>query len=166
MCPRGRRDRRSVGPDGAGTRPKERTAVTTTVESPSARAWYPRLLGIVALVLAVVNLLDLLLTPTANATQFLAGHLFTGTGAQVATAVHTAFFAWVAWGCLTRRAIMVWTVMAYALYLAASVWIWTWRYGEQLGGSATTMLLINTVVTLSLLALARATFGRRHAFPR
>lgn len=140
--------------------------MTTTVESPAARAWYPRLLGAVALLLAIVNLLDLLLTPAPNATQFLAGHLFTGAAAQVATTVHVAFFTWVAWGCLTRRAIMVWTVMAYALYLAGSLWIWTWRYGDQIGSSPTTMLLINTVVTLGLLALARATFGHRHAFPR
>ena len=140
--------------------------MTTTAANPPIGLWYPRILGAAALVLTLVNLVDLLVTPQANATQFLFGQMFTGRGAQLATVVHVLFLAWVAWGCFTHRAVMVWVVMAYCIYVAVSVWIWTVRYGAQLAEAPRAALLVNAVVTLCLLALCRATFGRRHAFNR
>lgn len=139
---------------------------TTTAGTPPTGSWYPRALGAVALVLTVVNLVDLVVTPQANATQLLFGHLFTGLAAQVTTVVHVLFFAWLTWGCFTHRAAMVWAVMAYCIYVAASLWIWTARYGGQFAEAPQAAILVNAVVTLCLLALCRATFARRHAFDR
>lgn len=140
--------------------------MTTTAANPPAGLWYPRILGVVALVLTLVNLLDLVVTAQANATQLLFGQMFTGLGAQAATLVHVLFFAWVTWGCFTHRAAMVWVVMGYCIYVAASMWIWTARYGGQFAEAPRAALLINAVVTLCLLVVCRATFGRRHAFNR
>lgn len=140
--------------------------MTTTAVSPPRGLWYPRALGAVAVALALMNLLDLAITPQARAEQLLFGQMFAGRAAQVATLIHLLFFAWVAWGCFTRRAVMVWVVVGYCVYLAVSMWVWTARYGEQFAEAPLAAMLINAVVTLCLLAVCRATFGRRATFDR
>ena len=140
--------------------------MTTTGDGRPTGLWYPRALGSVAAALLLMNLLDLLITPQANAEQLLLGQMFTGAAAQVATVVHVGFFAWAAWGCFTRRAVMVWVVIGYCLYVALSMWVWTVRYGEQFNETSLGAVLMNAVVTLCLLAVCRVTLGRRYTFDR
>lgn len=140
--------------------------MTTTIDNRAEGAWYPRLLGAVALALLLMNLADLLITPRASAEQLLFGTMFFGPAAQAATVVHILFFAWLSWGCFTRRPIMVWVTIGYCVYLALSMWVWTARYGNQFAEAPLGALLINAVVTLCLLAVCRATFTRRQSFVR
>jgi hypothetical protein len=139
--------------------------MTSTIADPGKDApWYPRLLGGVAIVLGLVALGDLLLVPVESAEQVLFGIMFTGRSAQAATLIHVVFFAFAAWGCLTRKAFMVWVAMGYFVYLIAALWIWSTVYGGRLREAPTMAILMNALATVILLALCRVTFSRRSAF--
>jgi small-conductance mechanosensitive channel len=138
--------------------------MTSGVADAGAGAWFPRTLGVAAILLALAALADLILTPAARAEQVLFGYMFKGTAAQVVTVLHVLVFSFGAWGCLTRKPFMVWVVMGYFVYLIFALWIWTALYGARAGAHPTPTILMNGLASVMLLALCRVTYGRRRAF--
>lgn len=126
--------------------------------------WYPRLLAGCALVLALINLADLVLTPAQRSEQVLLGHMFKETAAQAATILHVLFFAFAAWGCRARRRFMPWVVIGYLVSVVVSLWVFTAPYGFKDSEQPQATLLVNAACTVVLLALCRVTYGRRTAF--
>ena len=127
-------------------------------------AWFPRLLGVLATLLTLLNLADLLYTPTERAEQVLFGYMFTGSAAQFVTTFHVAFFALAAWGCFARKAFMAWVAIGYFAYVLLSLWIWTSLYRTRFNAYPLSTILSNALLSVILLALCRVTFGRRAAF--
>ena len=126
-------------------------------------SWFPRALGVVALLLAASVVLDLLLVPRERSEQVFFGIMLTGTTAWMATPIHLVVFLWAAWGCFRRRAPMPYVAMGYCVYLIVSLWVWTVLYGARpQGGPAATILTV--LVSVILLALCRVIYTRRTAF--
>jgi hypothetical protein len=126
--------------------------------------WFPRAIGVVALLLGLGALLDLLFVPPERSEQVFFGYMLTGRTARVATPIHLVFFLWMAWGSFTRRRTMAFVAVGYLVYVIVSLWIWTGLYGTQFSQSLQTTILLNVLASVILLALCRVVFQRRAAF--
>jgi hypothetical protein len=135
-------------------------AMTTT----NSGRWVTPLVGVLALLMALGAVFDLLFVPVAESEQVFFGYMLTGRAAQSTTLIHIAFFVWVAWLSFRRRALTVWVVIAYLVYLIPSLWIWTSLYGTNFEASSTTAVLVNALASVVLLVLCRMLYGQRHAF--
>jgi hypothetical protein len=138
--------------------------MTSRAANSNAAPWFPRLLGALGTLLALLNLGDLLYTSADRAEQVLFGYMFTGAAAQGVTIIHIVFFAVAAWGCFARRAIMAWVVIGYFVYVVLALWIWTSLYRMSAADYSLSTMLTNALASVVLLAFCRVTYGRRAAF--
>jgi len=140
--------------------------MTSTVASEKSAAWFPRLLGVLAVLMALVNLLDLFHTPADLAQQVLFGFMFTGTNAQAVTVMHIVLFVIAACACFVRKAVMVWVAIGYFSYLIIALWVRSTLYNPNIIAFPLATTLRIAAVSAVLLACCRVTWGRRAAFNR
>jgi hypothetical protein len=136
------------------------------VTTEAGASWFPRALGMVALLLAVSVVFDLLFVPRERSEQVFFGIMLTGTAAWATTPIHLVAFLWAAWGCFARKAFMPYVVIGYCLYLILSLWVWTVLYGVWIERSVPTTILMNVLLSVMLLALCRVIYLRRPAFDK
>lgn len=128
--------------------------------------WFPRVLGSLAALLALLYATSCLLIPPAAGDQVALGHRLTGTAGWIASAIHAVFFAWVAFLCFTRRRAATWAVIGYCVYLIENIWVYSTGEGAALFPRTTQLLLTNSLITGLLLVLCRVVLNRRAVFDR
>lgn len=133
---------------------------------PPRGTWFPRLVGALSALMAAYYAAWCALSPLAAGDQVAFGHRLTADAGWAATALHAAFFAWLAYACFARRSTAVWGLVGYCVYLIESVWVYTTGEGRELFPSAMTMVIVNGVLTALLLTFARIALQRRAAFDR
>ncbi len=129
--------------------------------------WFTRILGSVALVLAVLSLFDLFFVPVPQSHKEIFGVIVGGPSAKMATIGYLLFYLWLTWGCFRRRRAAGIMAMVYAVYVVISLWVFTALYGSVFyAGHMGTAILTNIAVSIFLLAFCRYAWQRRSAFDR
>jgi hypothetical protein len=132
--------------------------------APSKRSSLPRIVGWIAILLALVYAVPCVLTSPSEGDQIALGMRLTGPLGWTASLLHAVFFFWLAYVALYRRSIAVWGVVGYCVYLMENVWIFSVGEGRQFLPSIRSMVISNGLLTAVLLTVCRQILKRRDEF--
>ena len=125
------------------------------------RGWLPQGLGVVFLLLAIEKVSWLVRIPADYSLEYVLGFGLTGRPAWIASSLLAILLAWISAGCFRHRSEAVWAVAGYALYLAASYWVFLTLYSKL---TLQTNLLSGAFISGAALAFCRYLIDRRAQF--
>lgn len=128
-----------------------------------AAAWFPRVLGVVFLLLAILLLQEVVRVPVGQGEFLLLNVVLVGQAAWSAAVVNVVLLFGLAYGCLGARRQVIWPVLLYCAFWIVTIWSWSWA---QPGEAGVRRLLTTLVAAGVLLAVCRAVLSHREEFTK